>query len=275
MGELPLIIFTLCMQAAIGILVFTMVLKRLQENQDYKLAALIATCLSIVGIIASLLHLGTPTLALNTLLNLGSSWLSLEILFSGGFTGLVVIYTILVYKKAEAKSFINIVGWIASTVGFADVFIMAKVYLATSVNLWKSSNTLIEFYTTMIILGIAILLVTNVNNMNEKIRKYLAVCVFVAVAVQVAFVIPYYMELGLMGGAATASATILIEKKVLIVGHWLLLILGSGILLLLITTEGKSGLSKYYVTVTAISIGLIIGRYLFYVAMVASRVGLT
>ncbi|WP_042349440.1 dimethyl sulfoxide reductase anchor subunit family protein [Bacillus massiliigorillae] len=275
MAELPLFIFTLCLQTAIGIIIFSMIAKQFQKELEFKLGAIIAACLSIVGLLASLIHLGTPLRALNSLLNLGSSWLSREILFSGGFAGLAIVYAFLVYKMPEQKKLVNAVGWIASVVGLVDVFMMAKIYMASSVHVWQSGNTMFEFYGTMIILGISVLFLTNFKNIDEKLVRYFSLCVFIVVAVLVASVIPHYLHLGLMEGAGAASAEILNGKIVLIIAQWLLLILGSTFLLFFGKTEGGSKFSIMYVPIAAIIIALIIGRYLFYAAFVASRVGLT
>lgn len=275
MGELPLIIFTLFMQAAIGTILFIMVAKLFQKEQDFKLAGLVAGFLSVIGILASLLHLGTPTHALNALSNLGSSWLSREILLSGTFMVLAVIYAILVYVKPTAKTVVNTIGWAAGVVGLVAVFMMAKSYTSTSVPVWQGADAFIEFFATMVILGIVILFVTSFKDLNLKVSKYLALAVFLIVAVQIAFAVPHYIHLGLMGGAGAVSAELLDGMNVLVVVQWLLLILGSGYLLFTRVQEGKMNAAKYYIVGTALCIALIVGRYLFYAISIASRVGLS
>lgn len=275
MGELPLILFTICMQAAIGTMVFMMVAKLVQKELEFKIAAMTAAILSIVGVLASLIHLGTPTHALNSLLNLGSSWLSREVLFSGAFMGLAVLYTILMYVKPTAKTALNSIGWLASFVGLVDVFMMAKVYTTTSVVAWHGATTFIEFFAAMVVLGAVTLFLTSVKNLNPKLRSYFAISVAIVIAVQVAFTIPHYISLSLMDGAGAASATLLSEMSGLVIAQWLFLILGAGFLLFSKIQEGKINFTGYYVTGTVLCLGLVIGRYLFYAISVASRVGLS
>lgn len=275
MGELPLILFTICMQAAIGTIVLMMITKQIVKDQEFKLAAIVTAGLSIVGLVASLLHLGTPLHALNALSNFDSSWLSREVLFSGAFMGLAVAYAILVYIKPKVKALLNTFGWAASIVGLVDVFFMAKVYSFSSISAWQGSEAFIEFFATVVILGVSIMLVTSVKSLNTKILGYFGLSVAIAVAVQVAFAIPYYVNLGLMGGAGAVSARILEDLNALVIAQWLLLVLGAGFLLYSKASERKSSFAKYYVIATALSIGLIIGRYLFYAISVASRVGLS
>lgn len=275
MHDLPLVIFTICMQGAIGTILFSMIAKQVHKEKEFKVASLIAAILSVIGVLASLLHLGVPLQALRSITAVGSSWLSREILFSGGFMGLAVIYALLTYMKPQAKSVIKIVGWAASIVGIVDVFMMAKVYTSSSIVAWQGSSTYIEFYTTMIVLGVAILLITSVKDVETKLRSYFGLAVLIAIAVQAAFTVLHYIDLGLMSGAGATSASILAENNILVIVQWLLLIVGAGVLLFSKSVEGKSNFTKYYVTATALSIGLIVGRYLFYAISVASRVGLT
>lgn len=275
MHDLPLVIFTICMQAAIGTVLFSMIAKLVQKDKEFKVAALVAAVLSILGVLASLLHLGVPLQALRSLSSIGSSWLSREILFSGGFMGLTVIYALLSYIKPTAKGAIKAVGWTAGIVGILDVFMMSMVYTSSSIAAWQGTSTYIEFYATMIILGVAILFITNVKELDTKNRSYFSITVLLAVAVQAVFTVLHYIDLGLMGGAGTASATILAENNILVITQWLLLIVGAGVLLFSKSGEGKSGFTKFYAIATALSIGLIVGRYLFYAISVASRVGLS
>lgn len=275
MAELPLILFTICIQAAIGIMLFMVIANLLQKEQEYKLSVTVAAVLSVVGVLISLAHLGSPTLALNALLNLGSSWLSREVLFSGTFMGITVLYAIVLYLKPKFKTALNFLGWTASIVGLLDIFMMAKAYTSSSVPAWQGIEPFVEFFVTMIVLGIAGLIITSVKKLDKKIIGYFSITAATMVAVQVAFAVPHYIQLGLMGGAGALSAGILNDLNILVFAQWFLLVLGVGLLLYSKLPLGKGGFTIYYVTATALCIGLIIGRYLFYAIFVASRVGLT
>lgn len=275
MDELSLIVFTVCMQAAIGTIVLKMIAKYFSKEQEFKLATTIAAILSIVGVLASLFHLGTPTLALNSLLNLGSSWLSREVLFSGMFMGIVVIYAILVYVKPEANSLLNIFGWAAGLVGLVDVFFMAKVYTFSSVSAWQGWLAFIEFFAATVIFGVSIMLVTSIKSLDKRLLRYFGLGVIIVLGVQVAFAFPYYVNLGLMGGAGAVSLGILQDLNILLIIQWLLLIFGSGFLLFTKLSRERGNLARYYVIATALGTGLAIGRYLFYAISIASEVGLS
>lgn len=275
MGELPLITFTISIQAAIGTIVFMMIAKTVQKDQEFKIAAFLAAVLSVVGVLASLLHLGTPTRALNALSNLGSSWLSREVLFSGIFMGLVVLYAILVYVKPAAKSALNAIGWFSALIGLIDVFMMAKVYTTSSIIAWQSFATFAEFYAASIVFGIVILLMTSIKQLGSNIVTYFTLTVAIAVSLQIAFTVVHYLNLGTMDGAGGASAALLCDMSGLVVAQWLFLILGAGLLLFSKIKEKQKKFAGYYVTGTVLCIGLIIGRYLFYAISVVTRVGLS
>lgn len=275
MGELPLILFTICIQAAVGTIIVLLAAQKLEKGQSFKLAALVAAALSIIGILASLIHLGTPSHAFNSIMNLGSSWLSREILFSGGVMVLAVIYAYCVIRKPEAKAAAGTIAWITSIVGLIDVFIMAKVYSTTSIPAWQGASTFIEFFATTIVLGVAVLFMTNIKSLSFKTCSYLGIAVLVSVAVQAAFTIPHYVELSLMGGAGADSAEILTGMSAWVIVQWLLLVLGAGTLLFTKIQSGKISFTRYYITAAALVMGLFVGRYLFYAIHVATKVGLT
>ena len=86
-----LLVFTICVQAAIGIMLFAGTNHLCQDSASDKNAIAIAGALAIIGIVASFLHLGRPLRAMGAIVNLKTSWLSREILLTAVFTGLTVI----------------------------------------------------------------------------------------------------------------------------------------------------------------------------------------
>ncbi len=94
--ELPLVFFTVLAQSAVGAwLVFTFVL--LGEKNDKSRAYIhkaMFVILSILGLgfIASVMHLGTPVRAFNSLNRVGESMLSNEIASGAVFFGLAGLY---------------------------------------------------------------------------------------------------------------------------------------------------------------------------------------
>lgn len=87
MHELPLLIFTLCLQGSVGVTLW------LALGRQYVVGGRVpargalpamagAFVLACVGLLASALHMGYPLNALNALRHVASSWLSREIVFA-------------------------------------------------------------------------------------------------------------------------------------------------------------------------------------------------
>ncbi len=91
MEHMSLTLFSICLQAAVGIMVFAAIGKLLNKDAIFKNAMMAAAGLGIIGMLASLLHLGRPLVAFMAIYQVGSSWLSREILFTALFVGLTVL----------------------------------------------------------------------------------------------------------------------------------------------------------------------------------------
>jgi len=109
MHEWALLIFTICLQAAIGgvvmLALFYKKISALGEEKTYqifKLPLIVFASLSVIGLAASFAHLGTPLNALNTIRNFGSSWMSREIVFTGLF--IAAVFVTLALALARKKS---------------------------------------------------------------------------------------------------------------------------------------------------------------------------
>lgn len=280
MGETALLIFSFCMQTAIGIMLFTTLTKQLYKGKQFKPAAVTTAGLSVIGVIASLAHLGQPMLALNSLSNLGSSWLSREVLSAGTFMGIAVLYALVQYFKADNESLSMVIRWAGSLVGLITVFSMSKLYATTSVPVWHGINTFVDFYATTIAVGALIFLALSLKELQDVDKRIFGFSVLAAVILQATVAVPYAIGLGLNGMAAQASAEILRGMSVAIGLKWLLILGGAGLLMWsaiqkVSTKEAKSASRIVYVAGVALVCGQFIGRYVFYAAMIATNIGLT
>ncbi|MGI1660162.1 MAG: dimethyl sulfoxide reductase anchor subunit family protein [Desulfitobacterium sp.] len=273
MQELPLIIFTLTMQAAIGAMLCSTLLQLKNKDYTFKTNTLCALILSAVGIIASLLHLGKPALALSTIMNFSASWLSREILFSGGFFGLLAIFWWL-ERTEKSTSIKTIAGWLACISGLAAVFSMAQLYMETIIPAWQSANTLVDFFATTVILGAIVLYVTAGQKGREKLPR-LEFLVLGIVLVQIAFFPNYMAGLGALSGAGQESVSLLAGGYgATAILRWLFVL--GGVFLLVISRLGKFAKQPtfLYVAVTVLIIGEVMGRYLFYTSGIPIGLGI-
>lgn len=280
MGEMSLLIFSFALQSAIGIMVFLTLGLFLYENKVFKKAAFTAAGLSVLGVLASLAHLGQPLSAFNALFNIGSSWLSREVLLSGMFMGLAVLYALLVQFKADAHGLRKAVGCAGSVVGLVDVLAMGKLYASTSVPVWQGINTYVDFYATAIAVGALLFLVLSYQELKNESKTIYALAVIASVIIQAAVAIPASIELSGGGMAAQASAEILQNMAVVIFFKWLLILGGAAIMLWSSLAKGQEGKTASPLGVLSLSVlaligGQLIGRYTFYVSMVVTSIGLT
>lgn len=280
MGETALLIFSFCMQAAIGVMLFITLGKQLYKDKQFSRAAIASAVLSVIGVVASLAHLGQPLSALNSLANFGSSWLSREVLFAGVFMGIAVLYALAQYYKQDNLSLNTILRWAGSVVGIITVFSMGKLYTMTSVPVWHGMNTFVDFYATTIAVGALIFLAIGLKELQNDDKRIFGFIILAAVILQASVAMPYAIGLGLNGMAAQASSEILSRMSTVIGLKWLLILGGAGLLIWPTIqkagTKGDKSVSGIiYVAGAALVCGQLIGRYVFYAAMIATSVGLT
>ena len=281
MDESALLIFTICLQAAIGALVFITIEKQFfNKENNFKLGILIVAILSVVGVAVSFLHLGTPLHAFNVLRGFGRSWLSDETIFAAAFTGVAVITALVQYFKPASQSVITALRWLGSIIGLITILFMAQTYASASVPAWDGANTFVDFYATAISTGAMVFLATSHKALSEAQKKFLPFIVLAVVVIQAAVAFPYAFNLAQNGMAAESSAQILQGLSVVIALKWIF-VLGGAVLLLWPAAQ-KAGTtvavnfgSRIYLAGAILIVGEIIGRYLFYAAMVISTIGLT
>ena len=277
MGEhFALTLFSICIQAAVGIMLFVAIGRLMNKEGVFKNAVLTAAGLGIIGMLASLLHLGRPLSAMNALFQFGTSWLSREIWFTAIFVGLTVVAAVLLYVKPQASGAVTGLSAGAALVGLIDAFAMAKIYSSASVPVWQGAATTIEFYAAALSMGAMLFLVLSGKEAG-KLKKIVALTVAAVVAVQVAVVVPYFISLGAgTGTALQASLMILGSLKTAVAIKWLFILAGAGLVLWQAKDEQSKSVSGVVAGGAAlILVGQVVGRYVFYAAMVVSGVGLT
>lgn len=160
MNEWPLLLFTFLMQLSIGLsILLGFSAKKLSEvltaklNHQFLLGYLFVACaFAGVGLLSSITHLGVPLNAPNSLLNIFSSWLSREVVFTASyFTFLGLTFLWVWFKKRVSYLLLGA----AIMAGLCDVYAMASIYRYTSMLTWMNDNTYLMFYGTMLTAGAA------------------------------------------------------------------------------------------------------------------------
>ena len=157
-GEIPLMIFTLLAQMAIGVLGTILIINFVMSDKLFAgqitLIPLIAVGVTLlVAFLGSIFHLGTPKNAWRVLNHLRKSWLSREILFTSGFAGLWAIATGLrLFEVGNFRVWISLAA-LAVICGLAALYCMQRVYQLRSMPAWNTRRTLLEFSISTVCLG--------------------------------------------------------------------------------------------------------------------------
>jgi len=159
--ERPLILFTLLMQLSVGAFLSLGWLYFLFLNQVGTSTAIQLTSpgflaiglLVALGMLASLLHLGTPRNAYRALLNWRSSWLSREILFTILFALSGALFTSFQWYQIGSLSSRTLLGGLTGICGLALVYSMARLYILRTLPGWSAGRPLLSFFTTTFLLG--------------------------------------------------------------------------------------------------------------------------
>ncbi|MFA5536831.1 MAG: DmsC/YnfH family molybdoenzyme membrane anchor subunit [Bacillota bacterium] len=263
MQDWALVIFTLCISAAAGGSIFY-ALKRQQDAElSLERGFLYLIGLVGVGMLGSLLHLGRPLAAPYAIFNLGSSWLSREILFAVAFALLLVICWFLERQNKLNTSLI----WLSSIVGLISVFSMTQIYMSTLIPAWQSWYTIVEFFVATAILGVVFAMLTLPGGYGGQQYKWVLLG---AVLLQIALMPSFFGFLGVSTLAGQASISLLAGSfGILNIVRWLLVV--SGVAWFVISPPKNSHSLPVALLLT---VGVVLGRYIFYVTGVVITVGM-
>jgi anaerobic dimethyl sulfoxide reductase subunit C (anchor subunit) len=273
MKHLPLTIFSVFIQAAAGVMIFVAIGNFLSKEANYNGVVIIAACLAVIGLLASLLHLGRPLHAAKALFNFTTSWLSREIWVTAAFSGLTVSTALFIILKPEAMTIINVLASASAIIGLVEVYVMTAVYTSTSVPAWQHGSIFAEFYAAAISMGAVLFYSLSIKELFNM-QQIIVAAVAIAVIVQVVAMALYYVDLGANGGLAVQqSLAVLKSMGLATIIKWLFILLGTGLLFYSVLGEG-TGVFYTYSSLALVLIGQFVGRYLFYDTMIITQVGL-
>lgn len=286
--EWPLMMFTLLTQLAVGSFLILVLIRSLLKTEQKEANQLLLFGVKAVGVtmgialVFSLFHLGTPSGAYRSILNLGSSWLSREILTAGGF----FVLWFVTYLQLRKGSYSSVLGWITSFVGLLAIFSMGSIYATSIRPAWDNANTYLAFYGTTVLfgsVGATLSLLGSKKGMNlssETLSTLKKVGIIGLAAVIIPLVyLPLYVA-SLKGGnsAAVASAQMLSGTYGFVLAlRWILSAAGGILLAYFISKLNKKkvvSVNLIYVAFAAVLVGEFIGRYVFYASAVSIMVGL-
>ena len=266
--EWPLVIFTVFGQCVAGALI-VMGLVWLTEKDDAVKTRLVRSmcCLWLVmgiGFLASVLHLGSPLRAFNSLNRVGASALSNEIAAGsiffavGGFWWLVSV----IGKMPPALGKIWLV--VSQILGVVFVWAMTRVYQIDTVPTWYTGYTTVGFFLTLVLGGpLFAALLLRVANTTYKSTFAASVSVLALLAC-VAVIVLQSNDLATIHSSVQQASALLPDYGALQIWRIVLLAAGLGCWLCPLMRRQEPKALALFAGVILVVVGELIGRGLFY-----------
>lgn len=303
--EWALPIYTILMEIAAGTLFLLWVarafLGKKVGQQEFDRAIQNPLWIILLTVFTSLFgahfHLSRPYHSFLALLNIKTSWLSREILFSLLFFFLVILLVWLQMDKPHAYHLKSHIGWLAIFFGSATVYAMASIYKLPTQPVWEAVSTVAAFQLSTLLLGLMVLpalLIMDLryseirDSINVKTQTELSMilvsCFTIgAFFVSVAITILEFNQLQSIAQssqeAIQATYLLLNQYYSILLGLRFILMLGGVVLLAsFVFIQHKSNLPiswlllPSYVACLLVMIAEILSRFLFYALHV--RIGL-
>ncbi len=299
--QLSLITFTILTQMSVGSflilgLVHFFVARKVDMEQADRMSdrALLAIGpVVVLAMIASLFHLGNPLNAPRAVTNLGTSWLSREILFTVVFVVLGGLFALMQWRKMASFAVRNVIAWLATAVGLVLVFSMSQIYMLETQPAWNSWATVVSFFATALLLGLLAMgtaLVANYAYVKRQdsacaevqcallrdTLRWIAVTAVLVLGVELVVAPVYLATLSAGSAAAQESARMMIEEFGVLLGLRLgLAFIGAGVFgFFLYQNAASPGRERImgnlvYAAFAFVLVSEVLGRFLFYATRVS------
>lgn len=282
--EWPLVLFTIIIQGVVGLLIAVLVYGLTKDaavnlhvmTRIMKAGVITSAVLLPLSLVISTMHLGSPLCAPYASRNLKTSWLSREGVTAGVLTALVWLWMILAITGVVSWHSIHLLFTILAIIGLALVFFMSRIYMIRTVPAWNSVLTPIDFFTTMLLLGMLGLIVismmrpidTDIRGDAMILHEIMVAVILGAIKLIVVICHPFHWIKAGVGEVALRGARWESMKR--------LYVLRTGLLLGGIVYLGISLMTRHttwtFIALGAILLSEILGRYQFYASY--RRVGL-
>jgi anaerobic dimethyl sulfoxide reductase subunit C (anchor subunit) len=295
--EWALIAFTILMQMSVGAFVilgavhfFAARAKGEVEADRLSDRALLAIGpMLVLGLIASLGHLGNPLNAYRAVANVATSWLSREILLSVLFVVLGGVFALMQWRKIGSFAMRSVLAGLAALIGLAQVYSMAMVYQLPLQPAWNTIATPVSFFATTLLLGVLALGAAFVANyayvqrqtpgcadaqcelLRGALRWFaIAAVVLVGVELIVAPLQVAYLAAGPSAEARASASMMFTEYGIVFALRLLLVFVGAGILGVFLyrnaVSPGREQVlsTLSYTAFATVLVSEVLGRFLFY-----------
>ena len=266
--EWPLVIFTVFGQCVAGALI-VMGLVWLTEKDDAVKTRLVRSMFFLwlvmgIGFLASVLHLGSPLRAFNSLNRVGASALSNEIAAGSVFFAVGRFWWLVsvIGKMPPALGKIWLV--VSQILGVVFVWAMTRVYQIDTVPTWYTGYTTLAFFLTLALGGpLLAALLLRVANTTYKSTFAASVSVLGLLAC-VAVIVLQSNDLATIHSSVQQASTLLPDYGALQIWRIVLLAAGLGCWLCPLMRRQEPKALALFAGVILVVVGELIGRGLFY-----------
>lgn len=267
--EWPLVLFTVLGQCVAGGLIVTgFVWMNAKDDTSGQVrivrSQFLLWVLMGIGFIASMMHLGSPLRAFNSLNRIGASSLSNEIAAGSLFFAVGGFWWLLAWLGKLPTSVGR--GWliISMVLGVLFVWAMTRVYQIDTVPTWHNGYTTAAFFLTMLTGGpLLAALLLRLAGMRFPASRFAAISVAALIA-SVAVVMLQSIQLGETHSSVQQAVALVPDYGLLQVVRLLLVALGLGCWICPLVMRRQPKASSLLAGVVLVVAGEIIGRGLFY-----------
>lgn len=267
--EWPLMVFTVLGQCVVGaFIVLAMALltqRSAEEQRRIHLSMFFLWALMAVAFMASVLHLGSPLRAFNSLNRLGASPLSNEIGSGSLFFALGGIYWLLamINKMPRLLGKIWLVVTMLAGIGF--VYAMCRVYEINTVPTWNNLYTAFSFGLTVLIggpvLGYLLLRGANIQGCGLRLLPVISLS---GLVISMVLVVMQSAGLANIHSSVQAASALIPQYGSLSAWRLVLIILGLGCWFCPLIMCKRPALLSMILAFVLVFAGELVGRAIFY-----------
>lgn len=272
-NEWSLVFFTLISQLSVGILLIFCFLNfaypNVEESNGIWLKSPEILILILLGIAAiiSLLHLGKPMNATNSMNNYIGSWISKEIISLGLLLAMVFVLFLMKWVFISPIWLLNSMMIISSIAGIVFIYSMSRIYMIETIPTWNTLFTPFSFFMSVTLFSL--LSIFSIKSVGTNLVPYeLIVLVFIVFLVLL-LAINVLHQFNLLRLENLGIDNLFFNKGIylsLFIGRVLLIVLAIGCLLIIYANIEKTQLNQLleYILISGLLVQEIIGRILFY-----------
>ncbi|AHG21951.1 dimethyl sulfoxide reductase [Chania multitudinisentens RB-25] len=268
--EWPLMVFTVLGQFVVGgviVMGLALIAGNLTDRQSKAVQRSMFYLWLLMGIafVASVLHLGTPLRAFNSLNRIGDSALSNEIASGALFFAVGGLYWLSAMLKKLPLTLSKIWLIVIMILGVLFVYAMTRVYQIETVPTWHNAYTTLDFFLTVFLGGPLLgVLLLHTAGLEVAGRYPLAMISVLALLLSLCSALLQSSELATISSSVQQATALIPQYGQLMVWRLVLLVLGLGCWICPLLRRSNVGAMGLSLGLALVFAGELIGRGVFY-----------